>query len=181
MSGGVWVIVCGPSGAGKDSVIGWAANTLAHEPAIVFARRSVTRANAFAGSDDELDAGAMAQRRAAGKLAWHWEAHGLHYGVDSSYTAQVAAGRVVVVNGSRAHAASLGLRADVRYVLVSAPKSVLAQRLHSRGREGAAQVAGRLARSANIPVFTPDLEIANDSDLAQAGLRLAAYLKELSP
>ena len=36
---GTWVFVCGPSGAGKDSVIGWARGQLADRPGIVFAQR----------------------------------------------------------------------------------------------------------------------------------------------
>jgi len=40
---GKWVFVCGPSGAGKDSVLAWASDHLAGRRDIVFARRMVTR------------------------------------------------------------------------------------------------------------------------------------------
>lgn len=40
---GAWVFVCGPSGAGKDSVLAWAREALAGRSDIVFARRLITR------------------------------------------------------------------------------------------------------------------------------------------
>lgn len=180
MKAGCWVLVCGPSGAGKDSVLGWAADALAHDARVVFARRWVTRSAASAGCDDEISAAAMARRRADGGFAWYWEAHGLAYGVDALHGGDVAAGRIVAVNGSRAHAAAVGARPDVRRVLVTAPRELLAQRLAQRGREPAEAVAQRLSRSDAPAVLPWHLEIVNDGDLATAGLHLAAYLKELT-
>jgi len=180
MKAGCWVLVCGPSGAGKDSVLGWAADALAHEDGVAFARRWVTRSAAPAGGDDEISAAAMARRRSEGGFAWYWEAHGLAYGVDASHHAEVAAGRVVAVNGSRLHATEVGDRPDVRRVLVTAPREVLAQRLAQRGRESADAVARRLSRSEAPAPLPWHLEIVNDGDLATAGLHLAAFLKELT-
>ena len=72
---GLWVFVCGASGAGKDSVMAWAAEYLQNSPRVVFARRMVTRA-AHAGSDhDAITSEQFAQLQAAGALAWHWQAH----------------------------------------------------------------------------------------------------------
>jgi ribose 1,5-bisphosphokinase len=39
----VRIVICGPSGAGKDTVIAWAQQTPSERKTIVFARRLVTR------------------------------------------------------------------------------------------------------------------------------------------
>ena len=50
---GCWVFVCGPSGAGTDSVMALARDALAERGDIVFALRMITRP-AQAGADHEL-------------------------------------------------------------------------------------------------------------------------------
>ena len=73
---GTWIFVCGPSGAGKDSVIASARQTLGARADIVFARRMITRGTK-AGSDHEaVDEAEFSFLRECRGLAWHWEAHG---------------------------------------------------------------------------------------------------------
>lgn len=175
---GAWVFVCGPSGAGKDSVMAWARDALAGETRLHFARRLVTR-HAPSAWDDGVSAPALQALLADGQLAWHWQAHGLLYGVHRSYAACVMAGDVVVVNGSRTHARELAGRADVRCVVITAPQPLLAARLHARGREDAPAVARRLHRNAASVLPAADLVIRNDADLGRAGDALSVYLREL--
>ena len=177
---GCWVMLCGPSGAGKDSVLSWAQAALEHHSRVRFARRLVTRA-AHPGSDhDEIGRAAFQALRQGGGLAWHWEAHGFDYGVRSSYAADVADGRVVVVNGSRAHLLGLAQREDVRRVLVTAPAALLQARLNARGREEAQAVALRLARNAALAPPAAEIEIRNDAGVEVAGAALRDYLLELA-
>ncbi len=174
---GRWVFVCGPSGAGKDSLISWAANHLAGLPEIVFSRRMVTRPS-FPGSEhDEVTPTQMAALLGSGGLAWCWEANGLHYGIAAHYAALVAAGHVVVVNGSREHALGLPVLPQVRVVQVVAQAGELAARLAQRGREAPTEVARRLARNALFPELQADCTIVNEATLADAGQTLADYLK----
>lgn len=177
---GCWVIVCGPSGAGKDSVIAWARLALARHPRVRFAQRLVTRPP-HPGSDHEaVTAERMQGLRARGELAWHWEAHGFSYGVPLAYRNDVDAGRVVVVNGSREHALSLADCDDVRCVLVTAPAPTLHQRLQARAREDGAAQAARKRRNTLLPPPPADLVIANDGPLDAAGEALRAYLVGLA-
>lgn len=176
---GMWVIVCGPSGAGKDSVIGWSRHALAGEPGIVFSRRLVTRASGDEGGDEETSRAALHALAASGALAWHWEANGHAYGVRSTYAGELEQGRIVVVNGSREHAASLGTRADVRRVLVTAPPAVLAMRLHARGRESGGEVRARLQRAEALGSMPLDAVIVNDGELGRAGDALVQFLRNL--
>lgn len=175
---GCWVLVCGPSGAGKDTVLGWARSALAEHPAICFARRLVTRA-AVGSDDDSVDAAGMQALRRRGELAWEWSAHGHEYGIRSDYAQRVHAGELVVVNGSREHARTLAGRPDLRCVLVTAPPGVLRARLHARGREDARSISLRMARNGRLPAPFADRVIVNDAALEAAGAALRDYLVEL--
>ncbi len=181
---GLWVLVCGASGAGKDSVMGWAQNHLAENRSVVFSRRVVTRP-AQPGSDhDAVSPRYFEQLLETGTLAWHWHAHGFGYGISTSYAADVSAGRVVVVNGSREHVNTLAhaqaLGQHVRTVQVLADAHQLEQRLHQRGRDSSHAVAQRLARNSQFADLRADCTIVNNGALADAGLQLAQYLNSLS-
>jgi phosphonate metabolism protein PhnN/1,5-bisphosphokinase (PRPP-forming) len=173
---GHWVFVCGPSGAGKDSVMNWAAQYLAARPEIVFARRMVTRPSHPGSEHDAVTNEQFAQLSGDGALAWRWQAHGFHYGISEQYHAVVASGRVVVVNGSREHASGLPLAKQLRVVQVLADAEQLAARLAQRGRDAPHEVAQRLARSAQLAELRADCTIVNQGELAVAGRQLADYL-----
>ena len=144
---GLWVFVCGASSAGKDSVIGWAANHLADDPSVVFARRMVTRVTLPGSDHDPVTPQQFDQLVASGQMAWHWTAHGFAYGVDVRYAEDVLAGRTVVVNGSREHASALRPDGHVRVVHIVAERQQLLERLERRGREAPQEVAARLERN----------------------------------
>lgn len=173
---GRWVFVCGPSGAGKDSVIHWAREHLAARSDIVFARRMVTRASYPGSEHDAVTQQQFSRLLGAGGLVWRWEAHGLHYGVAAHYAAQVAAGCSVVVNGSREHTGALDAAPELRVVHITAAAENLAARLAQRGREAAHEVTRRLARTAQIEPVHAHCTIVNDGEIAQAGMALANYL-----
>ncbi len=186
-SGG-WVIVCGPSGAGKDSLLQWVASRLPATAgaALVLARRVITRPVHDSSphaqcSDDAFDA-----LLASDGFALHWAAHGVRYGVPAHYRQAIERGAWVVVNGSRAHARQLlaagTAQGALRVVLVSAAPEVLARRLHQRGREDAHAVQARLARNAQADdaAVPADLVVVNDGALAVAGQQLLDYLLRLT-
>lgn len=174
---GTWVIVCGPSGVGKDSVLAWTRDALAQHPRVCFSRRLVTRADA---ADESVSAEDLQALRRQGRLAWHWEANGLAYGVRADYAQRVATGGIVVVNGSREHAQGLGARPDVRCVLLSADEAQLRERLLQRGREDRSRIEARLARNDALAQPRADRVIRNEGGLAAAGAALRDYLLELA-
>lgn len=175
---GAWVFVCGPSGAGKDSVIEAARHIIEPRPDIVFARRMVTRA-AQPGSDhDAVTEAGFLELLESGGLSWHWQAHGYSYGIARRYEDDVLAGRRVVVNGSRAHVLSLAPSSSLRVIEVTADPQQLANRLMQRGREDSSAVADRLARNSSFSGLQADIVIVNDGALAIAGRRLADYLSK---
>lgn len=172
------VYVVGPSGAGKDSLLQW---LMQHPPAgtrLHLARRTVTRAATAGGEGHEaVEASAFSELLDAGAFALNWSANGLHYGIRKQEFAALATGAWVLVSGSRAHLPM----AQERYpgltaVHVHASAGVLRQRLSMRGRESMAEVEARLHRALAFDPPAQAFCLANDEDLASAGLRLKAHL-----
>lgn len=165
------LVVVGPSGAGKDSVIArWLARVEpARRPHRV--RRTITRPLDGTEDHESLDAETFEREAAAGAFAFQWRAHGLGYGVRWRELDPLRAGRWVVLNGSRAHLSSLTAVAPAaRVVEVTASYDTLRARLVSRARESTADIARRLARATmNSPA---DVTIANDGDLDAAAAAL---------
>jgi ribose 1,5-bisphosphokinase len=170
------VAVVGPSGAGKDTLL---AALVARHPDIVLARRAITRP-ATPGPDAEdheaMTPETFAARVAEGGFLIHWQAHGLNYGIPRAVLDAVAAGRLVLFNGSRAALpAARAAWPDLAVVMVTAPPEVLAARLAARGRETAADIAGRLDRAALAPPEGAAV-VVNDGTVEQGVARLVSAL-----
>jgi ribose 1,5-bisphosphokinase len=176
------IYVMGPSGAGKDTLLGFARARLSGSR-VVFAHRYITRP-ADAGGENHvyLSHEEFAQRADCGLFALHWTSHGLHYGVGIEIEAWMARGFSVVVNGSRGYLT----RAAERYpgleaVHISARTEVLAARLAARGRETLEEVGARLARK--VPLALPAhldvkvTDIDNSGAMEHAGYALVDALK----
>lgn len=174
---GVLVLVVGPSGAGKDSLLDGARRALAGDPRFRFVRRVITRpADAGGEAHEAADDPAFDARLAAGGFALHWRAHGLRYGIPADIGNDIAAGRVVIANVSRGVIDVARAAFPVRVVVITAPRDVLARRLTARGRESAADIAERLARAAPEP-SGPDVEmVMNDASLEDGVARFVAAL-----
>ena len=176
---GTLVLVVGPSGVGKDSIIARAAEILRSEPRIVFARRLITRPRQSGGEQHiPVSPAEFAEARAAGRLLLYWRAHDLDYGLPAELAAKLDAGSCVVANASRGIVSEARQRlAPVLAVAVTAPPDVVAARLAARGREDAAGIAMRLRRADAWPADQADLTIANDRPLANAIERFVEVLR----
>ena len=162
------VLVVGPSGAGKDTLIDLARATLREDPSVVFPRRVITRA-AAGEPHDTMDPDAFESAARAGAFALTWHAHDLRYGIPADIDAHIRAGRTVVCNVSRTIVAQARERyAEVLVVLVTAPAEVLAARLAARARGSDGNLARRLARGDALADFAADCVIAN-VDAPEAG------------
>lgn len=182
ISGGAIVLVVGPSGAGKDTLLRLAKAHFGSDERIVFPRRLITRGIDAHEDHDSITPDDLRARVASGGVALAWRAHGLDYAVPASVDAAIADGCIVVVNVSRriiAEAMAKYARAVVVYV--TAPASVLAERLKARGRETAADVAGRLDRadSGGRPDGPHVVVIDNSDDPTIATRRLIDLIEGL--
>jgi ribose 1,5-bisphosphokinase len=156
------VLVVGPSGAGKDTLIALAKQACQDDARIAFPRRIVTRASSAAEDNDTLGPEAFAAAIAGDRFAVHWEAHGHRYGVPKAIDDAVRAGQCVVVNVSRAVVAVLRQAyADVVVVLITAPAELLAQRLAGRARASDGALSERLHQTAETAGLNPDVTICN--------------------
>jgi ribose 1,5-bisphosphokinase len=172
------VLVVGPSGAGKDTLINKARAALAGDKRFHFVRRVVTRdADAGLEDHDTMSAAAFAEAKRNGAFALSWDAHGLSYGLPAAIDDEIAAGRVAVANGSRRVIGDALTRyPNAQIVLVDAPQDVRAARLVGRGRESLAEVSARLAREAPLPAGLKVTRIDNSGAMETA---LAAFLAAL--
>ncbi|MEM5521733.1 phosphonate metabolism protein/1,5-bisphosphokinase (PRPP-forming) PhnN [Sulfitobacter sp. AS59] len=167
MSRGRFIAVVGPSGVGKDSVMQAMA---ARDPRIVLARRMITRPSDAGGEDfDNVTVEEFHALHAADAFALSWAAHGLHYAIPATVDAYLQEGRDVLANLSRA----VLIRAKDRFaqfevINLTADRDVLAARLAARGRETAAQIAGRLDRATTgLPDGISALHVDNSGPLDQ--------------
>lgn len=175
------VLVVGPSGVGKDSVLDAVRGLLRGRSDIVFPRRVVTRAPGLGGEDyiavSEADFAAMADD---GAFALHWAAHGLLYGIPISIDDDLRAGRQVVINVSRGIIDEARHRYPGMMVIgITAGTEVLRQRLQARGRESAADIEERLARAASFDLAGEDVMILhNDGALDDTARAFVALLEK---
>lgn len=171
------VLIVGPSGVGKDALLLAARDLLADDHRFRFVRRIVTRPPGMVGEEyDSLTEQEFALQRESGGFALAWRAHGLHYGVPSDITLDLAQGRVAVVNVSRAVVAEAAQRFPVQVVEIRAPADLIARRLAARGREDAVDMARRLARQIELPLPVEREVVVNDGTVAEGARRLVAAL-----
>lgn len=176
---GVFVLVIGPSGVGKDTLITGARQALDADKRFSFVRRLVTRPTDIDLEDhlsiepDEFEAA-----RASGRLALTWQAHGLNYALPIGVDTDLALGRIVVANVSR-HVvpAAIAKYPTCRVVMITAEISLRAERLARRGRENRDQITARLAREgAALPADVSPVIIDNSSSV---GIGVTAFVMAL--
>lgn len=168
---GCLVLVVGPSGAGKDSIMDGAQEFLAGDEGFEFVRREITRP-ADAGGEDHIPVpwDHFRQRAVDGTYALAWEAHGNGYGVPAAALCGLEQGRSAIVNVSRGILQSARSRfSPLRIINISVPADILAQRLSARGRETAEEVAKRLQRADAYRLDGSDvLSLMNDGPLSRS-------------
>ncbi|WP_027575052.1 phosphonate metabolism protein/1,5-bisphosphokinase (PRPP-forming) PhnN [Bradyrhizobium sp. WSM1743] len=156
------VLVVGPSGAGKDTLLRLAQAACIDDPDIVFPRRIVTRESSSAEDNIAVSPDEFRRAREHGDFAVHWEAHGHAYALPIEINDDIRAGRAVVVNVSRTVIVALRhAYANVVVVAITAPPDVLAQRLAARARHSDGNIADRLARSVDDVSANADVTILN--------------------
>lgn len=156
------VLVVGPSGAGKDTLLRLAQAACTDDQSVVFPRRVVTRESSAAEDNIAISPDEFRRGIDHGDFAVHWEAHGHSYALPLDINDDIRAGRAVVVNVSRTVIAALRQAyANVVVVAITAPPDVLAQRLAARARHSDGNIADRLSRSVEDVSAQADVTILN--------------------
>lgn len=176
------IYVMGPSGAGKDSVLGWLRHHLPTEMPVHWARRTITRPAAAGGESHEaIDTPDFVEQQNQGQFALAWQANGLHYGVRHTELAFLQQGHWVLVNGSRGHLPqALQSHPGLQVVHITADPEMLVQRLTQRQRETPEQIQQRVERASAFVVPPGAIEIRNNGTLDQAGQQLLLALQQLA-
>ena len=176
------VIVIGPSGSGKDSLISGAKSILAEDPAFDFTTREITRP-ADAGSEQHISISEeeFQRRRSTGHYAICWHAHDTWYGIEQAIEDRLSEGKLVVFNGSRAAIEDARKRfPGVSVIYIEVPEEVLTDRLTSRGRETDLQVRERLARNARLRNIPDDvIVLSNTGPLQQTQDKFIDILRNI--
>jgi ribose 1,5-bisphosphokinase len=171
------VLVVGPSGAGKDTLLGLAKIACAGDRNIVFPRRVVTREASLAEDNEQLSLDAFRQAVARDEFAMHWEAHGHRYGLRRAIEDDICQGRTVVVNVSRTVVEALRRAyADVVVIAVTAPPDILAERLAIRARGSDGKIEQRLGRAVD-ETGALDITIHNVGNAQEHAERLVLIVK----
>jgi len=175
------VLVVGPSGAGKDTLLRHAADKLAGDERFAFPQRLVTRRPDAAHEDHAAISRTEFERlRACGDYALCWEAHGLGYIIPKQVEVMIRAGRIAVCNGSRRIITDAATRfPDRRIISVEADPKVRAARLLARGRETRAAIEERLRREVPTPADPEIAHIDNSQDLGSAARAFVRALERI--
>ncbi|MPZ55310.1 MAG: phosphonate metabolism protein/1,5-bisphosphokinase (PRPP-forming) PhnN [Rhizobiales bacterium] len=180
------VLVVGPSGVGKDTLIGQTRYLCRDDPSIVFPQRIVTRPASAAEDHKTISAAEFEHALAASRFSLWWHAHGLRYALPRSIDTDIRIGRTIVCNVSRTTIEPARKRyARTRVALITAPVDLLAARLAQRGRETFESIADRIRRTETLDgSWQPDFVIENVGPIESAADQLMDIIYErrsLSP
>lgn len=172
------VLIVGPSGAGKDTLLAEVRRRLADRADIHFATRVVTRPADATEACIAATPEAFASLRAARELALTWEAHGIAYGIPADIDVVLRSGGTVVASVSRTVVAEARRRyARTCVALIDASPQVRRARLLARGRETVDGVAARLARDIADADVQPDVRLVNDGTVQAGADRLSRIVQ----
>jgi ribose 1,5-bisphosphokinase len=172
------ILVVGPSGAGKDTLLGLAKAACAGDGNVVFPRRAVTREASPFEENEQLSLEAFRQARNQGDFAVHWEAHGHCYALFRAIDDDIRDGRTVVANVSRAVVEAIRRAyADVVVISITAPPEILSQRLAARARSSDGRLADRLGRVVDDAATAPDVTITNVGNAEHHARELVRLIK----
>lgn len=181
---GKLIYLMGPSGAGKDSLIDAAREPL-REIGCEVAQRVITRSAASLGEQaQEVSRREFELALQQGAFALSWQANGLRYAITKQIDDWLAAGRHVLVNGSRGHQQQARERyPDLIPILLTVDNDVLRSRLLRRERESVEDIERRLQRNALFAdeIWKADpalLRLDNSGELSSTVLQLLKLLRE---
>jgi ribose 1,5-bisphosphokinase len=172
------VLVVGPSGAGKDTLLGLAKAACADDGNIVFPRRVITREASASEENEEVSIGTFQEALTRGEYAMHWEAHGHCYALSRDIDDDIRTGRTVVANVSRTVIGAMRRAyANVVVVSITAPPNVLAERIAMRARSSDGRIENRLRRVVEDASAAPDMTIVNISTAEYHARQLVRVIK----
>lgn len=179
MNAGRLYYVMGPSGAGKDSVLGWVRDN-GPSCGVLCAHRYIAQpAQAVSEDHVALSPSEFELRERRGLFALTWQAHGLRYGLGKEIEYWLRQGIDVLVNGSRdAFPLARERFKDMVPVMITASRDAIVRRLTAHGRETPEQIERRLASNDSYALPDNTLTIVNEASLPEAGAALLNAIRD---
>ncbi len=151
---GTLILVFGPSGSGKDTLIDAAKARFINDNKVHFPKRIITRGDTTGEDHTPVSLSDFRNLQEDNKLFLQWEAHGLQYGVPSTVLDKLNEGCIVILNISRRLVAGAREKwENTKLIQVFVQDDILFERLKNRGRESEEAINARFARRAEP---TPD-------------------------
>ena len=171
------ILVVGPPGAGKDTLLEVARQQLAGDLRFRFVRRVIDQPrDKRVETHEPLDPISFRARQAAGAFALVWRGPGGQYAIPTDIAIDIAQGRAVVANVARTLVAEAAARFPVRVIEITAPPEMIARRLAALGRSDAVDTARRHARPIRVPPGIAHDIVLNDATVAHGARLLVAAL-----
>jgi len=163
------IVVVGPSGAGKDSILKSAASYFHDNSCVDFVRRVITReCDPTTEVHDSVTTDQFIARQERGEFSVWWQANGLYYGLPVELHKKIKDGQLLIANGSRAAIPDIRSKFKLLTVVhITVADDVLANRLASRNRETAEQIEQRLQRNQTINTVYGDDVVTIDNSAAR--------------
>lgn len=148
---GAMIVVVGPSGAGKDSLINGARAYFRDDERVGFVQRVITRpADGETEDHQTVTPNEFAAMESAGMFAVWWQAHDLYYGIPAHTLFDIDAGKTLILNGSRKALSNFKpVYPTLAVIEITADPDVIAERLRQRGRETGDEIEKRMSRIAD--------------------------------
>jgi ribose 1,5-bisphosphokinase len=178
---GTLILVVGPSGAGKDSLIDAARQHFRGDCRVQFPLRVITRGGQAGERHIALSERDFQESESQGCFCLSWRVHGLSYGIPIEMLDALTAGGSIVINISREKVdEARAMWRQTRVIHVVASPEALWTRLIARGRENACDAIERLGRADALRFAPSDAdwvdEIDNSDALATAVERFTALI-----
>lgn len=180
------VLLVGPSGSGKDSLLKAAKSHFGQNDLIAFPRRFITRANDKTDQNGEqhiaLTAQRFEQKAKARDFFLSWSAHGLMYAIGQDAQRALRQGQMVVANISRTQIQTAAQSwPHIHLISIKVGRDILRQRLTARGRETPEDIETRIKRADafSVPLDVPHTEISNNGALQDAQGAFISVLEKL--
>ena len=178
---GFLVLIVGPSGAGKDSLINSAKVKDRYQKNLIFARRFITRPAAAGGEKHiPVNQASFDRRLKEKKFMLAWTAHGLSYGISAVYGMHLTRGIHVVANVSRTVIEDVRVSKIKHAIIhVTASEGVLADRLRQRGRESESDRSARVSRTVQWDGGENVFTVINDGCFSDAEAKFDEHLSAI--
>ena len=178
--GAALILVTGPSGVGKDSLLIGVQKLMSADPRLRFATRVITRPASPSGEQHRaVNKEEFLRLKAAGEFWIDWQAHETCYALPLELHTALTHGVSVLANISRTVIGALAERWENTVVVeIGADPECIRQRLQKRARENAAQIASRLSRKVPPAPDSVTLHKVDNSGTREAGINSFHQLLE---